>query len=221
MGMKGMLLDMPKTNIRMKKSFLGSILILSATFCKGQETIIYYNSFNDEASYDSLLAEVGGGMLDWTSGSIDQSYDGSPVLEANSSFTQTPTIYFHDTDVNEVSVSVRVKKGYGQDAQFLLEYSTTGINGDLIWETLYEGSPNNYYHHITSTIELGWCDWFALRFKTIGGTGWHYVDDLFIKTPTPECGYNGEDCPIDTNGDNFINYNDMLNLLAAYGSICE
>ena len=206
----------------MNKLFLSLGLVFSTVFCLGQETIIYHNDFNDEMSYDSLLVEAGGGILNWPSGSIDQSYDGSPVLEATDSYTQTPTFYFHDVDVDQVIVSVRVKKGYGQDAQFLLEYSTTGINGDLIWDTLYEDHPNGYYNHITSTIELGWCSWFALRFKTVGGTGWYYVDDLFIKTPTPECESSiVEDCPIDTNEDSFINYVDLLNLLAHYGSTCE
>jgi len=209
----------------MKKLFLSLGLSFLTTFCFGQETIIYHNDFNSEASSDSLLVQIGGGILNWTSGSIDQSYDGSPLFEATGNYTQTPIIYFHETDINEVIVSVRVKKGYGQDAQFLLEYSTTGINGDLIWDTLYEGHPNGYYNHITSTIELGWCSWFALRFKTVGGNGWYYVDDLFIKTPTPECEPSiadaGQDCPVDTNEDNFINYTDLLNLLAHYGSICE
>ena len=138
----------------MKKLFLNLGLIFLTSFCFSQETIIYYNNFNDEMSYDSLLVEVGGGILNWTSGSIDQSYDGSPVLEATGSYTQTPTFYFHNVDVDQVIVSVRVKKGYGQHAQFLLEYSTTGIDGVPIWETLYEGYPSCYYHHITSTIEL-------------------------------------------------------------------
>ena len=69
------------------------------------------------------------------------------------------------------------------------------------------------------------CETLTLRFKTVGGTGWHYVDDLFIKTPTPECEPTiveaGQDCPVDTNEDDFINYADLLNLLAHYGSICE
>jgi len=207
----------------MNKLFLSLGLVFSTAFCLGQETIIYYNGFNDEASTDSLLFQMGAGIGDWSNGGISNSYNGSPVLEQQGSNTQTPTIFFHETDVNEVIVSIRVKKANGGEGQFLLEYSTTGINGDLIWDTLYEGyASGGYYHHITSTIELGWCEWFALRFKAVGGSAWYYVDDLFIKIPTPECEPTiVEDCPIDTNEDSFINYVDLLNLLAHYGSICE
>ena len=221
--MRVMLLDTPETSIDMKKLFAILGLILSAGICQAQETILYYNSFNDTESYDSLLVAVGGEMFGWTSGSIDQSYDGSPVLEATGGYTQTPTLNLHN-DIDQVTVSVRVKRGFGQNAQFLLEYATvypaegTGMLPN--WDTLFYGGATSYYHHIKQTIDLSWCETFTLRFKTIGGTGGHYVDDLFIKTPTPECDAYQE-CLVDTNEDNFINFNDMLNLLAAYGSICE
>ncbi len=203
----------------MKKLFLGLGLICINNVGWGQinETILYYNNFNN--MNDSTI--VGGGYE--TGVFYNGSYDGSIAKTVGGDWVITDTININNLD--EITVDLRVNRVFGSYNPFIVQYSPMGSDE---WTTLYESYiTTNYFEHLTLDINNVDFIQFQVRFKTI--TGWyniggglnygspsqlHYIEDLTIKGPTPEPSLV---CGLDTDNSGNINILDLMEFLMWYG----
>lgn len=228
--MRGMLLDMLKTNIDMKKLFatIGFILSFSLFFGQGNEglqtEIIYENTFNNY--WDSFGT---GELVEWDSTTIHNSYDGSPVCGIDSVECSINLIAFHN-GIESATFNFRLKKSPGTTGDIVIEYGK--LSEGYVHHVLYEGQPDFYYHSFSYYFDgLLNCEKIQIFFR-VEGEGSYYLDDFIVTTtdltsspisPIEE-DYQSEDevgCLFDSNGDGNINHTDLLDFLSVYGSICE
>lgn len=214
----------------MKKLFtLLGIIITIPVYSQQMEgfpyhkTIAYFNSFDQPLN--ETMYSYNGEILEFDSTNVNMSYDGTPVFVTGSGVSMISIVLSNPlnnlSELDSVTISMRVKEISGcESSHFVLAYTTNDKN--FAWVDLYEGNPTNYYHNVTSTIPIDGAT--TLRFKfypvQVEGCGSYYVDDIIVQgnTPEPEPIYS---CVFDSNHDNTINYTDLLNFLAVYGSICE
>lgn len=193
----------------MKKFILTLGMLPFIGFGQITETIVYFNNLN--SNVDSLLTQ-GASFQSFTSSSDDHSYDGSPVLTLGNGWAITDTINVEG--INEIDISLRVKRNNSSYAPFTLEYLFVGEED---WVVLFNDYiTRDYFRHLSLNISNITSPQVVIRLRTISywtGLYWagdHYVDDLIVKGPTTE---QSMECGFDTDNNGTIGASDLMDFL--------